>query len=136
MGALSIIVLIIVDNILLINLDCYEIKNWNDICWVVFELSIQRSVELENVVAVDVQGVLLRFRDLLKQSDVVRLLIEISILLHIQVLIFVVDNGVSGQEFFEFGLKVIGVDVGSPEDLSVAAHLVAVSDHVTIQVGA
>ena len=136
MGALSIIVLIIVDNILLINLHSDEIKNRNDISWIIFQLSIQRSVELENVVAVDIQGVFLGFRDLLKQGDVVRLLIEISILLHIQVLIFVVDNGVSGQEFFEFGLKVIGVDVGSPKDLGVAAHLVAVSDHVPVQVRA
>ena len=65
-----------------------------------------------------------------------RLLIEISILLHIQVLIFVVDNGVGGQEFFEFGLKIIGIDVGSPKDLSIAAHLIAVSDHVAVQVSA
>ena len=65
-----------------------------------------------------------------------RLLIEIGILLHVQVLILVIDNGVGGQEFFEFGLEIVGVDVGSPKDLSVAAHLISVSDHVSVQVRA
>jgi hypothetical protein len=53
----------------------------------------------------------------------------------IQVLVFIIDNGESSQEFFEFGLQIVGIYIGAPEDLSVTAHLISVVNHISIQIG-
>lgn len=98
---------------------CYQIENGNDIGGVVLQLSVKRSVELENVVAIDVKGVLLGLSNNFEEADVVGVLIKICILLHIEVILFIIYNGKSCEELFEFGLEIIGVDVGSPKDLGI-----------------
>lgn len=134
--SIVVFVLIVVNDVFLVNLHGNQIKNWNDVCWVILKLSIQRSVELENVITVNIQSVLFSLGNLFEEGDVVRLLIKISIILHsIQVLVFIIDNGESSQEFFEFGLEIVGIYIGAPEDLSVTAHLISVVNHISIQIG-
>lgn len=138
-GPLSIIVVVlsVVNNILLVHLHSYEIENRNDICWIIFELPVKGSVELKYVIAVDIEGVFLSFSDFLELTDVVRLLVEIGILLHIEILVFIVDDGESGEELLELLLEVIRVNIGSPEDLGVRAHLITiVAEHLPVEYGA
>lgn len=66
-------------NVLLEDLDSYQIKNWNDICWVVLELSIKRFIEFINMRAIYIQCVFFSLSYLFKHGDVMRLLIHVHI---------------------------------------------------------
>lgn len=58
----------------LVDVQCHQIENRDDICWVVLQLLVKLLIVIVNVIAVDVQSVLLGLRDLLQFGDVVRFL--------------------------------------------------------------
>lgn len=47
-----------------------KIENWNDICGVIFELSIERVVKLINMITIDIKDVLFSFMNFSKPLDI------------------------------------------------------------------
>ena len=106
---------------LLEHLHSHEIKDWDDICWIVFQLLVERLVELKDMAAIYIKGVLLGLSYLFEQIDVVRLLVHVLIfsVLAVHVMVVVLDDRERGQEVFQLRLEVGGVDVCSPQNLSI-----------------
>ena len=119
--ALNAIMVVALSDVLFKHLHGHQIEDGYHVCGVVLQLLVKRLVELQNVGAIDIQGVLFSLSDLLQQSDVVGLLVHVHVLaiLPIQVLVFVRDDGESCQEVLQLSLQVVGVDVGTPQNLSV-----------------
>ena len=88
-------------------------------------MSVQLLVELQDVVAVDVQGIIFSVCNLLEKRDVNRLSISNGhLLLWCQVVVIEIIDVIEGdQEITELVLEAVSVDVGTPENLGVRRHL-------------
>lgn len=73
-----------------------EIENWNDVSRVVFNLPVESIIELKNVVAVDIEDVLLGLMDLSQPLNVEGLL---------PVVLVIVQANESGEEVVQFLLN-------------------------------
>lgn len=91
-----------------------EIKDWNNVSWVVYNLSVQRWIELEYVLTVDVQNQLFNFTHFLKLLQVEWLCRVLSFIIGVIALFYE-----SVDEVFDFHLHFISIDVCTPEHLSV-----------------
>lgn len=99
-----------------------EIEDGNDVGGVVLNLPVQHLIELENMVAINVEHSRVQFPHLLQSHDVVGGFLELLVVLVVAVvpdLLKVVD------EVFEFHLHIVSIDVGTPEDLGVGADFVS-----------
>lgn len=97
-----------------------EVEHRDHIGGVVFQLSVQRLVVLENVVAVHVQDVLLSFHHFLQFFNVEGRFCE--------VFVFVAHLHKGVDEVLYLVLNVVEVDICAPNDLGVAALFVHVGD--------
>ena len=97
---------------LLENLESDQIKDWNNIGWVILQLSVKCWVELEKMITIDSQDVLFSLANFLEGLDVMWSLIELVIAVHIDVIVSCWSEG--SQELLQARLEVAGVDVGSP----------------------
>lgn len=91
-----------------------QIKDWNQIGRVVFELSVKLRVMSVHVLAVDVDDLLFHVPDFLELLDVIGYsseLIIAAILVELLLLNEVVD------EFLKLLLHFVSLDVGTPEHL-------------------
>ena len=69
--ASHIIVLVLLSQVeIFVKCGDYEIENWNNICGVVFELSVETVVKLEHVIAIYIQDILLGLVDFSQAFDV------------------------------------------------------------------
>ena len=104
------------------NIERNEIENWDDICWVIFELFVKLLVEFVDVIAVNIKCIILNFSNLFEFCDVVRLLhipVIISITTKIHLVIILLEHKCR-QKFSESDRKIVCVDVGAPKNLSIA----------------
>lgn len=107
----SIFIALVIGNVsVLVESSNYKIENWNDICRIVFELSVKTLIELINMLTVNIQNILLSFIDHPKLFDIIRHLIELIIIL--------IHNDESSKEVSQLLLYFIWVNVSSIENLS------------------
>ena len=97
-----------------------EIENGDDIRRVVLDLSVKHLIELEDVVAIDVEHVSIQLSHFLQLLDVVWSLL---ILLVVLIIVIILDLLKVVDEVFEFHLDIACVDVRAPENLGMRAHL-------------
>ena len=64
------------------------------------------------------------------------LLVEVGVFLHVQVILLIVYNCERCKEFLQFLLQIVGVDVGTPQDLGIARHFLSSANHIAVEVGA
>jgi len=117
----------VVVEVLLENLESDQIKDWNNIGWVILQLSVKSCIELEKMITIDGEDVLLSLANFLKGLDVMWGLVELIISVHVDIVVG--SSGECSQELLQALLEVVGVDVGSPQNLSVRGEL-ATSAHV------
>ena len=101
---------------LLEHLRDHQIEDWDDVRRVVLNLPVEHLIELEDVVAVDLEDVAVELAHLLELLDVVR---RFLILLIVLIIVIVLDLLKVVDEVFEFHLHLASVDVCSPDNLSV-----------------
>ena len=102
----------------------HEIKDWNDIGWIINNLAVQTLIELEDVIAVNFEYILVEFTDLLQLLHVVALLDVLFFVFLLVIIFFYLFKVV--DEIFEFRLNVTSVDVSSPDDLSGRTRLISI----------
>jgi hypothetical protein len=61
------------------NLNSNQVENWDHIGWIIFELLVQRFVELEDMAAINIKSVLFSLSDLLQKRNVMRFLVHVNI---------------------------------------------------------
>ena len=98
-----------------------QIKDRDDVGWIVLDLLVKVLIKLEDVIAVNVQHVSIEFAHFFKLLDVVRCPL---ILLIIIIVIVVLDLLKVVDKVLEFHLHITSVDVCTPEDLRVRAHFI------------
>ena len=104
------------------DIQCNEIENWDDICWVIFELFVKLLVEFVDVIAVNIERIILNFSNLFEFCDVIWLLhipVIIAIATKIHLVIILLEHKCC-QKFSESDRKIVCVDVGTPKNLSIA----------------
>lgn len=104
-----------------VDLRDHQIEDWDDVRGVVLDLPVKHLIELEHMVAVDVEDVSIKLAHISQFLNVVRSLLELLIIL---VIVIILDLLKVVDEVFEFHLDLICVDVGAPEDLRVRAGLI------------
>jgi len=123
---------VLAEALLLVNSECYKIKNGDDICGVVFKLFVQRFAELEQMAAIHLEYKFLRLGHVLELLDIHGLNVEV-VVIDLSIRTWLGHNCESHQELFQLALKRVRVDVSSPKHLSVGGHL-GVGSHVVCQV--
>lgn len=101
---------------LFVNLCNNEIEDWDDIGWVIYNLAVQTLIELEDMIAVNLQHILVEFTDFLQFLHIEALLDVLGVVL---LFIIILSNLLKVvDEVFEFHLNIASVDVGPPDNLS------------------
>ena len=114
------LILHVVDEKLLVDLGGDKIEDWDDVSGVVYNLAVKCLVKLEDVIAVNFEDWRLHLAHFFELLNILGGLCVSIIVVFIFVL-FVLDESIN--EIFEFGLDLICVDISSPEDLGVRAHV-------------
>ena len=127
--ALHILVLLLTSNEnvhveVFVTLRDHEIKDWNDISWVVNNLAVQALIKLEDVIAINFKYVLVESTNFLQLLHVVALLDVLFFVFLLVIILFYLFKVV--DEIFEFRLNVTSVDVSSPDDLSGRTRLISI----------
>ena len=99
-------------HLLLKNLKGHEIKNRDYIRRVVFELLIESSLVLKNVIAVNFKGVIFCFSHVFEFADVEWL--SHKLLIPSESILIIFNHNKSQQKLFEPILKVVGINICTP----------------------
>ena len=106
---------------LLVDLSHHQIEDWDNISGVILNLSVKHLVKLKDVVAVDVEDVAIKVTHFLQLLDVVWSPLELLVIIIIVIILYLLKVV---NEVFEFHLNITSVNISSPEDLCVRAHLI------------
>ena len=99
-----------------VRLGHHEIKDWNDICWVVNNLAVQLLIKLEDVITVNFKHILVKLPNLLQFSHI----IAPSLVNLVVILVIIVQNLLKvADKVLQLHLDIVCVDVCPPNDLSV-----------------
>ena len=83
-------------------------------------MTVKLRIKLENVLAVNIKSVVFGLGNLLEERDIQRFTIgSFFSLIFVHNLIIWYWNLIGNQEFFQLGLQVHGVNICTPENLSV-----------------
>lgn len=107
---------------LLVDLGDHQIEDRDDVSGVVFDLPIEHLVELEYVVAVNIEHICVHLTDFFETLDVVW---GFLVLLVVIIIAVILDLLKVVNEVFEFHLDIVSVDVCAPQNLCVRAHFVS-----------
>lgn len=101
------------------NLCHNKIENGDDIGGVVLDLSVKHLIELEDMVAVDIEHVAIQLTHFLQLLDVVG---SFLILLIVLIIVIILDLLKVVDEVFEFHLDIACVNVRAPKHLGMRTH--------------
>ena len=115
---------------LFVDLGDHQIEDGDNVGRVVLNLAVERLIELEDVIAIDVKNVAIEFAHLAQLLDVVG---RALVLLVVIVIVVVLDLLKVVDEVFDFHLDLVCVDVCAPQHLCMGTHLICTCKLVLVE---